>query len=73
MVKQDKISQAIGLIDALSGKMIAKILLYPVLSVLIWRLFNSRSFLIGVSTKGGGHVFNCESTSAANFRYLAIT
>jgi len=35
IVTQDEINEGIGLPDALPGKIIAKILLYPVLSVLV--------------------------------------
>ena len=47
MVTQDKINEGIGLPYAFPDKMIAKILLYPVLSVLIWSLFNSQNLLTG--------------------------
>ena len=57
MVKQDKVSEGIGLSDAPPDKMIAKILLYPVLSVLIWSLFNSQNLLIGGFYEGWGSRF----------------
>ena len=45
MVKQDEINEGKDLPNALPDEMIAKILLYPVLSVLILGLFNSQNLL----------------------------
>ena len=58
MVTQDEISEGIGLSDALPDKMIAKILLYPVLSVLIWSLLNSQNLLTGGFYEGWGVTFS---------------
>ena len=71
MVTQDEISEGIGLPDALPDKTLAKTLLYPVLSVLIWSLFNSQDLLTGGFYEGWRSRFNCGSTPATNFRYLA--
>ena len=85
MVTQGKISEGIGLPDALPDKMIAKILLYPVLSVLIWSLFNSQNLSIGGFYEGWGSRFQlwinfsykfqipCHDTRFGSFRILGIS
>ena len=69
MVIKDKIREGIGLPDALPDKMIAEIFLHPVLSVLIWSLFNSQNLLIGGFYEGWGSRFQLW----INFSYKFIT